>query len=135
VVDDGKIENKKFGFTCPKCGTNVIIDNRRKVAEEPAPVSGIEEFEENPMSNASPAAGDVDFDRIESALSEEKTKSLADEEAGLEEEPLSLGDFESGLEVGAGEKKPAPDEVSVSDELDEALFLGEEENAKASMAA
>jgi len=135
VVDDGKIENKKFGFTCPKCGTNVIIDNRRKAAEEPAPVSGIEEFEENPMSNASPAAGDVDFDRIESALSEEKTKSLADEEAGLEEEPLSLGDFESGLEVGAGEKKPAPDEVSVSDELDEALFLGEEENAKASMAA
>ncbi|HSV97998.1 MAG TPA: DUF4389 domain-containing protein [Spirochaetota bacterium] len=30
AVDDGKITNKKFGFSCPKCGTNVIIDNRRE---------------------------------------------------------------------------------------------------------
>ena len=30
-VDDGKITNKKFGFSCPKCGTSVIIDNRRPV--------------------------------------------------------------------------------------------------------
>jgi len=30
-VDDGKITNKKFGFSCPKCGTSVIIDNRRQV--------------------------------------------------------------------------------------------------------
>ena len=29
-VDDEKVENKKFGFSCPKCGTNVIIDNRIK---------------------------------------------------------------------------------------------------------
>lgn len=29
-VDDAKVENKKFGFSCPKCGTNVIIDNRAK---------------------------------------------------------------------------------------------------------
>lgn len=32
-VDDSKVDNKKFGFSCPKCGTNVIIDNRIK---EPA---------------------------------------------------------------------------------------------------
>lgn len=29
-VDDSKVDNKKFGFSCPKCGTNVIIDNRIK---------------------------------------------------------------------------------------------------------
>ncbi len=27
-VDDSKVTNKKFGFSCPKCGANVIIDNR-----------------------------------------------------------------------------------------------------------
>lgn len=27
-VDDAKVKNKKFAFTCPKCGSNVIIDNR-----------------------------------------------------------------------------------------------------------
>lgn len=29
-VEDKKIENKKFGFSCPKCGSSVIIDNRLK---------------------------------------------------------------------------------------------------------
>jgi predicted RNA-binding Zn-ribbon protein involved in translation (DUF1610 family) len=30
AVDDGKVEGKKFGFECPKCGVNVVIDNRDK---------------------------------------------------------------------------------------------------------
>ena len=35
-VDDSKVLNKKFGFTCPKCGTNVIMDNRpTRVLAEP----------------------------------------------------------------------------------------------------
>ena len=39
VVDDTKVSNKKFGFTCPKCGTSVIIDNRvmGKAPEESFP--------------------------------------------------------------------------------------------------
>jgi predicted Zn finger-like uncharacterized protein len=46
AVDDKKIENKKFAFSCPKCGTNVVIDNRpvgKSGAAEPffqAPASG-----------------------------------------------------------------------------------------------
>ncbi|TAL38871.1 MAG: DUF4389 domain-containing protein [Spirochaetes bacterium] len=50
AVDDKKIENKKFGFSCPKCGTNVIIDNRIHAdgdsgafdfgEESPAPAAG-----------------------------------------------------------------------------------------------
>ena len=27
-VDDSKVEGKKFGFGCPKCGTSVVVDNR-----------------------------------------------------------------------------------------------------------
>lgn len=33
-VDDSKVMNKKFGFSCPKCGANVIIDNRSTVSDE-----------------------------------------------------------------------------------------------------
>lgn len=32
-VDDLKVEGKRFGFTCPKCGENVEIDNRIKIKE------------------------------------------------------------------------------------------------------
>lgn len=35
-VADNKVTNKKFGFSCPKCGTEVVIDNRMKaLAHEP----------------------------------------------------------------------------------------------------
>ncbi len=29
-VDDSKVEGKKFGFNCPKCGNTVEVDNREK---------------------------------------------------------------------------------------------------------
>src|SRR5208337_1157684 len=34
AVDDGKVENKKFAFACPKCDEENIIDNRsgRKIS-------------------------------------------------------------------------------------------------------
>jgi predicted Zn finger-like uncharacterized protein len=38
-VDDSKVTGKKFGFDCPKCGTNVVIDNRAK--DEPAPAPAV----------------------------------------------------------------------------------------------
>jgi hypothetical protein len=33
-VNDSKIKGKIFGFNCPKCGTNVEIDNREKKKDE-----------------------------------------------------------------------------------------------------
>lgn len=38
-VDDAKVKNKKFAFTCPKCGSNVIIDNRISQPREQLHVS------------------------------------------------------------------------------------------------
>ena len=35
AVDDSKVEGKKFGFECPKCGANVVIDNRPAAASSP----------------------------------------------------------------------------------------------------
>ncbi|HNU91068.1 MAG TPA: zinc-ribbon domain-containing protein [Spirochaetota bacterium] len=52
AVDDGKITNKKFGFSCPKCGTNVIIDNRLKArtaaAAERAPAGDFDSLPDLP---------------------------------------------------------------------------------------
>lgn len=40
AVDDSKVDNKKFAFTCPKCTTENIIDNRTsEPAEEPVAVA------------------------------------------------------------------------------------------------
>lgn len=36
AVDDAKVKNKKFSFTCPKCGSGNIFDNRPS-EPEPAP--------------------------------------------------------------------------------------------------
>ena len=33
-VDDEKVENKRFAFTCPKCKAHVIIDNRMDIAQD-----------------------------------------------------------------------------------------------------
>ncbi len=37
AVDDAKITNKKFAFTCPKCATENIIDNRASAKEGAKP--------------------------------------------------------------------------------------------------
>ncbi len=41
AVDDAKITNKKFAFTCPKCATENIIDNRASAEEGARPSSAI----------------------------------------------------------------------------------------------
>ncbi|MBN2040548.1 MAG: zinc-ribbon domain-containing protein [Spirochaetes bacterium] len=43
-VDDSKVDGKRFGFVCPKCGENVEIDNR---AGEKAPEQLEEQLNEN----------------------------------------------------------------------------------------
>jgi len=51
AVDDEKVQDKKFGFSCPKCGTNVIIDNRGQAGTH-----------EHPEETAEPAGFDFDED-------------------------------------------------------------------------
>ncbi|MFW5770125.1 MAG: DUF4389 domain-containing protein [Spirochaetota bacterium] len=51
AVDDEKVQDKKFGFSCPKCGTNVIIDNRGQTGTH-----------EHPEETAEPAGFDFDED-------------------------------------------------------------------------
>ncbi len=117
-VDDGKVKNKKFGFICPKCGVNVIIDNRIKqaltvdsdlFAEEPAVERPIREAiprAEEPVASREAASsddfGDFILDDAERQPVEKRSRIVA-----LEEEPqapaesaakggdLDLSDLES----------------------------------------
>lgn len=72
-VDDSKVDNKKFGFSCPKCGTNVIIDNRIK---EPV------EFPDLEMDDLAPESREehVSHDTIsDTSLPSEPVESSSDD--------------------------------------------------------
>ncbi len=71
AVDDEKVQDKKFGFSCPKCGTNVIIDNRGQTGTH-----------EHPEETMEPAGFDFDDDAalsVEMGESKTGTEMSADE--------------------------------------------------------
>ncbi len=75
AVDDEKVQDKKFGFSCPKCGTNVIIDNRGQTGTH-----------EHPEETMEPAGFDFDDDAalsVEMGESETDTEMSADEPEGV----------------------------------------------------
>ncbi len=157
-VDDGKVKDKKFGFICPKCGVNVIIDNRIKqpiaedidlFAEEPAVERSVREA--IPRVEESVAAGDAvssddfgDFILDETERQPEEKRSRI---AALEEEPpapaepsaqagdLDLSDIES-LETPAVKSRTPSSEETISledfDSAEEILMEAEPAAPKAS---
>ncbi|HPC39508.1 MAG TPA: DUF4389 domain-containing protein [Spirochaetota bacterium] len=52
AVDDGKVKDKKFAFTCPKCDSENVIDNRKELKAAVAGPTVIDE-EYNEMSERS----------------------------------------------------------------------------------
>ncbi len=119
-VDDAKVKNKKFAFTCPKCGSNVIIDNRTFQPREQLHVSDdsfsssadlettrssvTRSSEEQPTSSSD----FMDFDLAsddEALLKQERGKKESAigvaETTSSEEESLNLDDFNLGTESSA----------------------------------
>jgi predicted Zn finger-like uncharacterized protein len=93
AVDDAKVSGKKFSFDCPKCGFNVIIDNRQKKEASSLSTSGttlttIAERTEQPKPPTPASITDeMSFD--------EQDFSLQSGEASLSSFP---DDFESEIE-------------------------------------
>ena len=56
AVDDGKVKDKKFAFTCPKCTTENIIDNRKgePIADTVLPDTGSSTNTSPPFVDESP---------------------------------------------------------------------------------
>jgi len=67
AVDDGKVKDKRFAFTCPKCTTENIIDNRKgePIADTVLPDTGSSTdtvpdfFDESPGSDTSSTADTI----------------------------------------------------------------------------
>jgi ribosomal protein S27AE len=120
AVDDEKVQNKKFGFSCPKCGTNVIIDNR-----------GQAEQHDHPEETMEPAGFDFDDD---AALSVEMGETETGEETspGEPEEDLFMGDelqmdVPESVEVEREDTaEPAIEEGVLEEGLEEDFDLSED---------
>ncbi len=83
AVDDSKVEDKKFAFTCPKCDNENVIDNRKQ----------------SPAGFAGPAVVDEAFDEADRPLSREESAaddffedtvpSLVPDKTAVKETPVS----------------------------------------------
>jgi len=138
AVDDSKVANRKFAFTCPKCGTENIFDNRKQ-EEKPASddlffdEGGEEqEFRETAVKESSfeHDLGSEDAFFEEPATSPEKKSAnginLEIEETTSSEEEISFDD--DFLIDEKPVKKAAPVEEEIS--FDEDIFLEEEKPVK-----
>lgn len=112
AVDDEKVSGKKFAYSCLKCGTENIVDNRAddlSLEADAFPISDAESdirpgtdvdtFSDN--SSDTPAAPEDDiffdediFDSPEPDTSQSDKKTIADDESGLftDEEIISFED-------------------------------------------
>ncbi|HOP31543.1 MAG TPA: zinc-ribbon domain-containing protein, partial [Spirochaetota bacterium] len=100
AVDDEKVANRKFAFTCPKCGTENIFDNRKQEEK--------------------PASGDLFFDE---GKDEQDLQETSAKESTFEQD---LGSEEAFFEEPAAtpEKKSAK---GINLEIEETLTSPEEE--------
>lgn len=75
AVDDAKVENKKFAFTCPKCASENVLDNRSVKKPVPVGPSVIDEaFQDNEMDGA----GGKDRERQMEGFMEDLAESSRD---------------------------------------------------------
>lgn len=146
-VDDEKVENKRFAFTCPKCKAHVIIDNRMEILQdrsldemlmaqtvEERPkkhTRAAEEFDtilqEEPFEKEYAEKDIVKTDEdlladIESFDTTPETKEkIKGEFEPIESETIDLSDFSSE------ELKSATEEITLPEEpLEKDLLLDEE---------
>lgn len=129
AVDDEKVREKKFAFSCPKCADENIIDNRTQMSaavSEPAVVDEVFDEADRPslrkeaaVSAARDAYGEEavsskgldhgtagDFTDEAVPLQEDSSLIDAEDLSGLEEPPRA-GEVESSME--GGELPPADD--------------------------
>lgn len=150
-VDDEKVENKRFAFTCPKCKAHVVIDNRMEIAqdrsfdemlvaqtveERPKKTARAEEsfedilqeepFEEHAAKDISKAEEDLLADIESYDVSKDKKGKIKDEFEPIESETIDLSDFSSDELKSATEEITLPEEGFDSDLLIEGDIKSDE---------
>jgi len=86
-VDDSKVENKKFAFTCPKCSTENIIDNRVTVSA----LSSKKAVEKTRTAVSPP---EDDFSAMIGEEPGQESAFTEPEESGRKRDSLPLDDFD-----------------------------------------
>ncbi len=134
-VDDEKVENKRFAFTCPKCKAHVVIDNRMEIAQdrsfdEMLVAQAVEErpkkhthadesfedivqeepFEEHAAKDISKTGEDLLADIESYDAPKGKKGKIKDEFEPIESETIDLSDFSSEELKGATEEMILPEE-------------------------
>ncbi|HNV48172.1 MAG TPA: DUF4389 domain-containing protein [Spirochaetota bacterium] len=142
AVDDSKVENRKFAFTCPKCATSNIIDNR--MAEKTPAAAGARHADrfgdEAPARDAKTGSHDPGDDLLDASFDEDATdgRDAAPKRKAVDDE-LDLGEFDIPDEDAPGEpsgaaggaKKPSRP-IAQDDEIDlDQLGLSEDEELSA----
>jgi len=144
AVDDEKVANKKFAFTCPKCSSENIIDNRIVEKKEEMKLQPEESFFNDDFSidtespekeqTKSGAPDDLFFDNAPTEKKEEKFESFEDEFAAEFPEEVPAAKIEKkdrnlNLEIEESEnfpgieeediftEKPSPDKKKKEDDL------------------
>lgn len=112
-VADEKVNGKKFGFSCPSCHTNVVIDNRAPVAEAP--------IEENTFSlpASSPASEFSETDDLQNfGLGEEtsEAESSSDNDIFPSPEPETFGGITPDEDENSG-IAPITDEEETEEDI------------------
>lgn len=150
-VDDEKVENKRFAFTCPKCKAHVVIDNRMEIAqdisfdemlvaqtveERPKKTARAEEsfedilqeepFEEHAAKDISKAEEDLLADIESYDVPKDKKGKIKDEFEPIESETIDLSDFSSDELKSATEEITLPEEGFDSDLLIEGDIKSDE---------
>ncbi|MDY6934998.1 MAG: DUF4389 domain-containing protein [Spirochaetota bacterium] len=107
-VNDEKVRNKKFSFSCPNCATNVIIDNREEKEPTRDPIEGAnisepplseEQQQEEPLIEEGIIDNKASTDTT-TAIEEPETQELIEGE-----EELDLSDIESESLVEEGQEE------------------------------
>ena len=135
-VDDEKVANKKFAFTCPKCDTENVIDNRR--SPRPAVTAGAVRPETRERGAGLKAAFSDEGERRQgrevgaSDIPPQGDEALL-EEAGFSEDELSglaepegMGELSAGLdETGPAASTRQRSDIPLDDQGIEDLDLPE----------
>ncbi len=160
AVEDKKIENRKFGFSCPRCGTSVVIDNRQPSVEgrptavvaprRDAKLTAATSETASKKGGAAPLTEDVELPTgeelamiIEAGEDKEPFREAGRGVSGREfdageidatrDEPLAMDDFGKGLEEieKAGDFKPLEDELDLDTIIVDDGLSGHEPRAAA----
>jgi hypothetical protein len=111
AVDDAKVENKKFAFTCPKCDNENVIDNRLQIKSSLAGPAIVDEALRDTSEDLAPERGhreealvgrgmDDAFDELPVGRGHERTGGrdlMSEEDILLDESPAIDTDDLSGL--------------------------------------